>query len=98
MPDLKGNLQFSGNVPWPNRWYSPGIMGPYTFLPLMECYHGIVSMDHVLKGHLEVDGEFLDFENGRGYIKKTGANRFQAPIYGCKPIISANRESHSRHR
>lgn len=40
LPGLVGNLQFSGNVPWPNHWYSPGIMGPYTFLPFMECYHG----------------------------------------------------------
>lgn len=33
-------------------------------------------MDHVLKGHLEVDGEFLDFENGRGYIEKDWGQSF----------------------
>jgi len=76
LPGLKGELHFSNPVPWPNRWYSPGIMGPYTFLPLMECYHGIVSMDHEITGQIEVEGEVLDFNNGRGYIEKDWGQSF----------------------
>lgn len=76
LPELKGELHFTNPVPWTNHWYSPGIMGPYTFLPLMECYHGIVSMDHVITGQIEVDGEVLDFNNGRGYIEKDWGQSF----------------------
>jgi tocopherol cyclase len=76
LPKIKANLQFSGNIPWPNKWYSPGIMGPYAFLPFMECYHGIVSMDHIITGQIEVDGEILDFGNGRGYIEKDWGQSF----------------------
>jgi len=76
LPDLKGELHFTNQVPWPNHWYSPGIMGPYTFLPLMECYHGILSMDHSITGHLEVGGANLDFKNGRGYIEKDWGQSF----------------------
>jgi hypothetical protein len=76
LPDLKGELSFSGNIPWPNNWYSPGIMGPFTFLPLMECYHGIISMDHQITGNLQYDGEILDFGNGRGYIEKDWGKSF----------------------
>lgn len=76
LPGLKANLQFSGNVRWPNRWYSPGIMGPYTFLPFMECYHGIVSMDHTITGQLEIESEILNFNNGRGYIEKDWGQSF----------------------
>ncbi len=76
LPELKGELHFSNPVPWPNHWYSPGIMGPYTFLPLMECYHGIVSMDHTITGHLVVEGEKFDFTNGRGYIEKDWGQSF----------------------
>jgi len=76
LPSLKANLQFSGNIPWPNPWYSPGIMGPYTFLPFMECYHGIVSMDHSIAGQIEINGEILDFRNGRGYIEKDWGQSF----------------------
>ena len=76
LPELKGELHFTNQVPWPNRWYSPGIMGPYSFLPLMECYHGILSMDHVLTGHLAVEGEDIDFKNGRGYTEKDWGQSF----------------------
>jgi len=76
LPELKGELQFSGNVPWPNPWYSPGIMGPYSFFPFMECYHGIVSMDHSVSGQLEVNGEILNFNRGRGYIEKDWGKSF----------------------
>lgn len=76
LSSLKANLQFSGNTPWPNQWYSPGIMGPYTFLPFMECYHGIVSMDHAISGQIEMDGEIIDFGNGRGYIEKDWGKSF----------------------
>jgi tocopherol cyclase len=76
LPGLKGELKFAGNVPWPNPWYSPGIMGPYSFLPLMECYHGIVSMDHSISGHLVVGDEMLNFDHGRGYIEKDWGQSF----------------------
>ena len=76
LPGLKGKLFFTGNVPWPKPWYSPGIMGPYAFVPFMECYHGIVSMDHTIAGKLEYDGELIDFNTGRGYIEKDWGSSF----------------------
>lgn len=76
LPEISGTLQFSNTVPWPNRWYSPGIMGPYTFVPFMECYHGIVSLDHQISGILKTDGEILNFENGRGYTEKDWGRSF----------------------
>ena len=76
LPGVKGSLDFSGVVPWPNRWYSPGIMGPYTFVPFMECNHGIVSMDHSLTGSLTVNGEVIDFTGGRGFIEKDWGHSF----------------------
>ncbi len=76
LPELKGELHFTNLVKWPNQWYSPGIMGPYTFLPLMECFHGILSMNHVLSGHLEVENEHFDFKNGRGYTEKDWGQSF----------------------
>ena len=76
LPDIKGDLRFSGNIPWPKHWYSPGIMGPYSFVPFMECYHGIVSMDHLIHGQLEINGEFVNFNNGRGYSEKDWGHSF----------------------
>lgn len=76
LPGISANLNFENNVPWPNPWYSPGIMGPYTFVPFMECYHGIVSMDHSIRGSLILDGNQIDFDGGKGYIEKDWGRSF----------------------
>jgi tocopherol cyclase len=76
LPEITGALRFFGNVSWPKHWYSPGIMGPYAFVPFMECYHGIVSMDHRVDGQLTIAGEPVDFDNGRGYIEKDWGSSF----------------------
>lgn len=76
LPSYSGYLEFTGLNRWPNRWYSPGIMGPYTFVPYMECYHGIVSMDHKITGKLTISSETIDFNGGRGYIEKDWGQSF----------------------
>ena len=76
LPGAIGTLTFTGNRPWPNSFFSPGIMGPFSFVPFMECYHGIVSMDHSISGKLVIDDEEIDFENGRGYIEKDWGRSF----------------------
>ena len=76
LPEIKGRLQFENLVGWPKPWYSPGIMGPYAFVPFMECYHGIVSMDHDIQGQLIYHSRTLDFCNGKGYIEKDWGHSF----------------------
>ena len=68
--ELHGKLDFTGMVPWPRRPWAPGIMGWYSFVPGMECYHGVVSLDHTVTGSLTCNNRSLDFGNGRGYIEK----------------------------
>lgn len=46
------------------------IMGWYRFVPFMQCYHGVVSLDHNLKGSISIKGETHNFDNGVGYIEK----------------------------
>jgi hypothetical protein len=81
LPGIKGELHFYENIPWPKKIYSPGIMGPYAFVPFMECYHGIVSMDHVISGSLILDGESISFDNGRGYIEKDWGRSFPSAYF-----------------
>jgi hypothetical protein len=76
LPGFKGNLEFFGLNRWPDRWYSPGIMGPYTFVPFMECYHGILSMDHRVEGSLLTANKTVDFTGGRGYMEKDWGRSF----------------------
>jgi len=67
---IKGQVCFSGNRPYPSRLFSPGVMGWYRFVPTMQCYHGIVSMDHKLTGSIQINNINEDFDQGRGYIEK----------------------------
>jgi hypothetical protein len=76
LENIKGTLNFSGNIGWPKPFYSPGIMGPFSFVPFMECYHGIVSMDHSIQGTLTINDEIIDFTGGRGYIEKDWGRSF----------------------
>jgi len=73
---VKGEVQFSGITPWPVMFTSPGIMGWFGWLTFMECYHGVVSLDHALSGSLNVDGKNSDFAGGRGYIEKDWGQAF----------------------
>jgi hypothetical protein len=70
LPGIRGTVQFRDTRPWPKMLGAPGIMGWYSFVPTMECFHGIVSLNHALEGALELDGRAVDFTGGRGYIEK----------------------------
>jgi hypothetical protein len=65
-----GELKFIDTKPWPVTILSPGIMGWFAWVPGMECYHGVVSLDHSIQGKLMINGEEVDFSGGRGYIEK----------------------------
>lgn len=63
-------INFKDIYSWPVKLLSPGVMGLYAFVPWMECYHGILSMDHAIEGFIEVNGIKKDLKGGRGYIEK----------------------------
>ncbi|MBN2252625.1 MAG: hypothetical protein JW701_02930 [Kosmotogaceae bacterium] len=73
---IAGEIKIVHPYLWPVRFYSPGIMGPFSFVPFMECYHGVVSMDHSLEGEVEVNGEVIDLSGGKGYIEKDWGRSF----------------------
>ena len=76
LPNMSGELKFAEIIPWPKRWYSPGIMGPYSFVPFMECNHGILSMNHSIEGTLNINNKLIDFTNGKGYTEKDWGRSF----------------------
>lgn len=67
---FSGDIGFSNRTSYPSSFLSPGIMGWYSFVPFMECYHGIVSMYHTLQGKLNLPEGLVDFTGGHGYIEK----------------------------
>ncbi len=75
---VRGEVRFEDVKPWPVTLRSPGIMGWYAYVPLMQCYHGVVSLDHRLVGALRVDSTLVDLTGGRGYTEKDWGTTFPA--------------------
>jgi tocopherol cyclase len=71
-----GGASFRGELGYgplgrpPLRILSPGVMGPFSFLPFMQCRHALVSLAHRVEGSFEAEGRTVDMEGGRGYIEK----------------------------
>jgi hypothetical protein len=73
---IKGILKFTNLVLWERNIFQPGVMGIFSYFPLMETYHGIVSMNHNISGTLQINDSYINFDNGRGYIEKDWGSSF----------------------
>ncbi len=73
---VEGALEFGPWTPWPVTALSPGIMGWYRFVPQMETYHGVLSMDHSVSGSISLGDEQICFDGGRGYTEKDWGRSF----------------------
>lgn len=61
---VKGALRF-GKLS-PIRY---DIMGPFKFVPFMQCRHSVYSMKHSVNGKIIINGKRYVFHNGVGYIE-----------------------------
>ena len=77
---ISGELRFGPWRPWPVSLLTPGIMGWYRFMPRMECYHGVCSLDHSVDGELVIDGQAISFDRGRGYVEKDWGRSFPSSL------------------
>ncbi len=73
---LEGELRFQDPRPWPVTLTSPGVMGPYAFVPFMQTYHGVLSLNHEIQGTLNIDDTPVDFSGGKGYMEKDWGTTF----------------------
>jgi hypothetical protein len=73
---IKGTLEFLAIKPWPITLLSPGVMGPYGFVPFMQTYHGVLSLDHEIVGVLSINDQSIHFQGGKGYIEKDWGTTF----------------------
>jgi len=73
---VSGHLEYNNIVRYPKSLFSPGIMGWYSFVPFMECKHGIISVNHDLNGKMTVNDNVINFDDGKGYIEKDWGTSF----------------------
>ena len=45
------------------------IMGPFKYVPFMQCRHSVFSMSHKINGKITINNKLFEFNNGTGYIE-----------------------------
>lgn len=73
---VKGELNFNDIVTYPKTLLKPGIMGGFSYLRFMECYHGVVNIRHKIQGDFIINKEKINFSKGTGYIEKDWGTSF----------------------
>ena len=71
------DLKIKGGISYGE--FSPlnyNIMGPFKYVPFMQCSHDVLSMHHSIKGNLNINGKVINFDGGRGYIEKDFGSSF----------------------
>ncbi len=76
LPELQGEINLQNTTPLKSSLFSPGIMGWYSFVPGMQCYHGIVSLYHKLQGATVGTPGEINWNDGTGYIEKDWGTSF----------------------
>lgn len=61
---VKGNLQFGKFSP-----IGYDIMGPFKYIPFMQCRHSVYSMRHQVSGNLTLNNQHINFQSGIGYME-----------------------------
>ena len=77
--NITAKIDFRDQVFFPKSKISPGIMGPYSFVPFMECSHGVVMAKAKTSGFVQIDDQHISLENGTAYIEKDWGCSFPDP-------------------
>ena len=76
LDEIEGEIHFPRTTPLSTSLVNPGIMGWYSFTPLMQCYHGVVSLYHKLQGQTQGALGNINWTDGTGYIEKDWGTSF----------------------
>ena len=71
------NFTLSSHLSIPDlSWIAPGTMGPYSWIPTMQCSHHVQSLRHDFQGSLRINDREYTNVSGRGYIEKDWGHSF----------------------
>ena len=59
-------------------------MGPFSYIPFMECNHAILSMKNNINGTIAINNKKINFNNGIGYIEKDWGCSFPKSYIWCQ--------------
>lgn len=79
-----GNIRFSNSKNINTNIFTPNIMGPFSYIPFMECNHAIISMQNTINGCININNETIQFNNNKGYIEKDWGCSFPKSYIWCQ--------------
>lgn len=88
--DYSQSLKISGSILFTNSQninttaLCPNIMGPFSYVPFMECKHAVLSMKNIVYGSIKINDNLLDFNSGLGYIEKDWGSSFPESYIWCQ--------------
>lgn len=81
---ISSTLHFSGNIKLAKKFISPNVMGPFSYIPNMECNHALLSLHHYINGSFKINNSLYTFNNGIGYIEKDWGTSFPQSYIWCQ--------------
>ena len=66
------------------------VMGPFTYIPFMECKHNIYSMFHEISGEIVCNNIKYNFDQGRGYIEGDEGINFPSKYIWYNSVLKDN--------
>lgn len=88
--DNAQNIKINGEIKYSNSKnisvssLNPNIMGPFSYIPFMECNHAILSMQNKAQGLIKINNNRIDFNDGVGYIEKDWGCSFPKSYIWCQ--------------
>lgn len=79
-----GDIEYSSNKNIDVDFLNPNIMGPFSYIPFMECNHAILSMKSNSNGLININDHKIKFKNGTGYIEKDWGCSFPKSYIWCQ--------------
>ena len=81
---IDGNIKYSNGQNITTNFLNPNIMGPFSYIPFMECNHAILNMKARADGEININNKKMKFDNGIGYIEKDWGCSFPKSYIWCQ--------------
>lgn len=81
---IYGDINYSNNQNIKTNFFNPNIMGPFSYIPFMECNHAILSMKSIANGFITINNNKIIFDNDTSYIEKDWGCSFPKTYIWCQ--------------
>jgi len=82
--NVQGDIKYSNSQNINTNLMNPNIMGPFSYIPFMECNHAILSMKNDTQGTININDKQIKFNYNDGYIEKDWGSSFPKSYIWCQ--------------